>query len=132
MTVCDGISKTETANMKLSQRDMIMHSIPVLNLNDFFSDPDRFVNQLQSACSDIGFFSITGHNIQPSITTDMREALDAFFALLFVQSFSKSGPKASPFKIYLCLCKKASFHKKVHYLVSLELCPLLLINHSLS
>ena len=58
-----------------------MHNIPVLNLNDFHSNRDRFVEQLNTACSEIGFFSITGYNIKPSLTTDMRRELDAFFSL---------------------------------------------------
>ncbi len=58
-----------------------MHNIPLLNLNDFSTDRKRFVEQLKTACSEIGFFSITGHGIQPSITTELRTQLELLFSL---------------------------------------------------
>ena len=58
-----------------------MHNIPVLNLNDFYTERARFVEQLKTACAEIGFFAITGHGIEPSLSTEMRHMLEAFFSL---------------------------------------------------
>ncbi len=58
-----------------------MHSIPVLDLSDFDTDRVKFIEQLKTACSEIGFFSITGHGIDSSLMKEMRTVISAFFSL---------------------------------------------------
>ena len=59
----------------------MMHNIPVLNLGEFDTARDQFVEQLKTACSEIGFFSVSGHGIAPSITREIRTQLEVFFSL---------------------------------------------------
>jgi isopenicillin N synthase-like dioxygenase len=60
--------------------------IPVIDLEDYFSSGSRqalekVAEQLQSACEQVGFFSIVGHQISPTWIAETFDAARAFHAL---------------------------------------------------
>lgn len=63
---------------------MTMQSIPVVDLNDFFSDGparQRFIEGVGRSLTEIGFFSITNHGIPAAQTEAAYEAAKEFFHL---------------------------------------------------
>lgn len=58
-----------------------MTTIPVLDISDFATDQDRFVDQLGVAYREWGFAGITGHGIDTSVIKDALIAAESFFAL---------------------------------------------------
>lgn len=61
--------------------------IPSVDLNDFLSDNReqkmQFVNDLGKAYEEIGFVALKGHLLSDQLTTDLYEAVKAFFNLSF-------------------------------------------------
>jgi isopenicillin N synthase-like dioxygenase len=59
--------------------------IPVLNLQDFISDnadrKSRFVDELVTACNDIGFVAITNHGLSSDLTEQLYQSVQSFFSL---------------------------------------------------
>ena len=64
---------------------MGMHTIPVVNLNDFVNGTDagkrKFVDELGKAYEDVGFVALKGHGIQQQLIDDYYEVVRQFFAL---------------------------------------------------
>jgi isopenicillin N synthase-like dioxygenase len=52
----------------------------------------RIAEQIDHACREIGFFSITGHGVPESIVDDLRRLAHAFFALPSAQKLAASHP----------------------------------------
>jgi isopenicillin N synthase-like dioxygenase len=48
--------------------------------------------QVDAACREIGFFTITGHGVDPGLVTDLRTAAHAFFALPLAEKMLASHP----------------------------------------
>jgi len=62
-----------------------MSSVPLIDLaaarTGDRADRTRVARQIDDACRDIGFFTITGHGVPPAVVQELREAAHAFFAL---------------------------------------------------
>lgn len=62
-----------------------MEAIPSLNLQDFIQgnphDKLKFVENLGKAFNDIGFVAISGHGLTDSITENLYQVIQSFFAL---------------------------------------------------
>ncbi len=53
-------------------------SLPIIDVS---GRPSTFASAIDAACRDHGFFAVTGHGIDPTVTSGLREAARAFFAL---------------------------------------------------
>jgi isopenicillin N synthase-like dioxygenase len=73
-----------------------MIEVPVIDLTParHGSDPDRrhVAEQIDAACREIGFFTITGHGVPEGIVDDLRRVAHAFFALPLAQKLAASHP----------------------------------------
>jgi len=62
-----------------------MITIPVIDLTPAReggqADRLRVARQIDTACRDIGFFTLTGHGVQPVIISDLQRTAHAFFEL---------------------------------------------------
>jgi isopenicillin N synthase-like dioxygenase len=59
-------------------------SVPVIDISSCRDGDaaarDRLVSRVRDACEGIGFFTVTGHGVEPEIIDDLRDAARAFFA----------------------------------------------------
>ncbi|MDA0785757.1 MAG: isopenicillin N synthase family oxygenase [Proteobacteria bacterium] len=59
-------------------------SVPVIDIAPYLSGDlaaqARVVDAVRDACEGIGFFTITGHGVEPAIIDDLRDAARGFFA----------------------------------------------------
>jgi isopenicillin N synthase-like dioxygenase len=73
-----------------------MNAIPVIDLTAARegdrSDRRRVARLMDSACSQIGFFTITGHGVADPIIADVRSAAHGFFALPLADKLRASHP----------------------------------------
>ena len=73
-----------------------MIQVPVIDLTSARrgSGPDRrrVAEQIDEACREIGFFTITGHGVPEHIVDDLRRVAHEFFALPSAQKLAASHP----------------------------------------
>lgn len=61
---------------------MASDSLPVIDISPFLngsSDSDAVVAQTNAACRNTGFFVVTGHGVDPAVTTRLYNSARAFF-----------------------------------------------------
>lgn len=59
----------------------MLKTVPVIDLRDFDTDRDRFVQELGDAIRNLGFVRVKGHNVNPQITAPAYEKAKEFFRL---------------------------------------------------
>ena len=59
----------------------MLKKVPVIDLRDFDTDRDRFVQELGDAIRNLGFVRVKGHNVNPQITAPAYEKAKEFFRL---------------------------------------------------
>lgn len=56
-------------------------SVPVIDIAPYLAgDHDDVVRQVRNACEEVGFFTITGHGVEPDTIANLRDNARAFFA----------------------------------------------------
>ena len=60
---------------------MITQHVPVIDIAPYLAgDRDAVVEQVRDACEGVGFFTITGHGVEPEIIDNLRSNARGFFA----------------------------------------------------
>lgn len=60
---------------------MITQHVPVIDITPYLAgDRDAVVEQVRDACEGVGFFTITGHGVEPEIIDNLRSNARGFFA----------------------------------------------------
>ena len=70
-----------------------MSQIPVIDLTPYFENSDKqaIAKQIAQACEEIGFFMITGHQIDPQLIQAVNEQAKLFFDLTAVEKSQYSA-----------------------------------------
>jgi len=62
---------------------MSFNTVPIIDISPFLSgDPDgkrAVADAVADACTDIGFFAVSGHGVDQNLVEDLREASHSFF-----------------------------------------------------
>ena len=72
-------------------------TIPVLSLDDYYDESrhELFVEELSNALQEVGFFAITGSDIDPEVLDGSYEAIKTFFSLPLSQKMKARDPQYS-------------------------------------
>ncbi|NMD96316.1 isopenicillin N synthase family oxygenase [Rhodococcus sp. BL-253-APC-6A1W] len=73
-----------------------MDALPVIDLRPLRdgSDPHTVVRALDAACTDLGFFVVTGHGLEPGLRAETMEQAHRFFSLPFEEKMEISIAKS--------------------------------------
>lgn len=88
--------------------------IPVIDLSPALSgtleERKRVAREIDRTCTDIGFFTITGHGVPPAVMDDLRTKAHAFFALPLDEKRRAIHPEPSTPRGYRALGIEALAH----------------------
>jgi len=84
-TIDTGVNKREISdsNTGLVAKRLDFSEIPIIDLSPMLTQDaearEALAKQIYSACTEVGFFYVTGHGISPAIVEEMELASAGFF-----------------------------------------------------